>query len=46
MQSRLWQQQGQRAAVHDLLAPLYDWFTEKFDTADLQEAKALPDEIA
>jgi predicted ATPase len=39
--SRLWQQQGQRAAARTLLAPLYDWFTEGFDTADLQEAKAL-----
>jgi predicted ATPase len=39
--SRLWQQQGKRAAAHALLAPLYDWFTEGFDTADLQEARAL-----
>lgn len=39
--SRLWQQQGKRDAAHDLLAPLYGWFTEGFDTADLQEAKAL-----
>jgi predicted ATPase/DNA-binding winged helix-turn-helix (wHTH) protein len=38
--SRLWQQQGQRAAVYALLAPLYGWFTEGFDTADLQEAQA------
>jgi class 3 adenylate cyclase/predicted ATPase len=39
--ARLWQQQGKRAAAHDLLAPIYGWFTEGFDTADLQEAKAL-----
>jgi predicted ATPase len=39
--SRLWQQQGKCAAARELLAPIYDWFTEGFDTADLQEAKAL-----
>jgi predicted ATPase/DNA-binding winged helix-turn-helix (wHTH) protein len=39
--SRLWQQQGQRAAARDLLAPLYAWFTEGFDTPDLHEAKLL-----
>jgi len=39
--SRLWQQQGQRAAARDLLAPLDAWFTEGFDTPDLQEAKLL-----
>jgi predicted ATPase len=39
--SRLWQQQSKRAAAYDLLAPVYGWFTEGFDTADLQEAKAL-----
>jgi predicted ATPase len=39
--SRLWQQQGQQDAARQLLAPLYSWFTEGFDTADLQEAKAL-----
>ena len=38
---RLWQQQGKRQEAHDLLAPIYDWFTEGFDTADLREAKAL-----
>ena len=43
--SRLWQQQGKRAAARDLLAPLYGWFTEGFDTADLQEAKALLEEL-
>jgi predicted ATPase len=43
--ARLWQQQGRRAEARDLLAPLYGWFTEGFDTADLQEAKALLDEL-
>ena len=44
--ARLWQQQGKRAEARDLLAPIYGWFTEGFDTADLQEAKALLDELA
>ena len=39
--ARLWQQQGKRAEAYALLAPIYGWFTEGFDTADLQEAKAL-----
>jgi predicted ATPase len=39
--SRLWQQQGKHTEARALLAPIYDWFTEGFDTADLQEAKAL-----
>jgi predicted ATPase len=39
--ARLWQQQGKRAEAYDLLAPVYNWFTEGFDTADLQEAKTL-----
>jgi predicted ATPase len=39
--ARLWQKHGKRQAVHDLLVPVYDWFTEGFDTADLQEARAL-----
>jgi predicted ATPase len=39
--SRLWQRQGKRAEAYALLAPLYDWFTEGFDTVDLQEAKTL-----
>jgi predicted ATPase len=43
--SRLWQQQGKRAEAYELLAPVYDWFTEGFDTADLQDAKALLDEL-
>jgi predicted ATPase len=44
--SRLWQQQGQRAKAYQLLAPIYGWFTEGFDTADLQEAKALLNALA
>jgi predicted ATPase len=44
--ARLWQQQGKRAEAHELLAPIYGWFTEGFDTADLQEAKALLDALA
>jgi class 3 adenylate cyclase/predicted ATPase len=44
--ARLWQQQGKRQEAHDLLAPIYGWFTEGFDTADLQEAKALLDALA
>jgi predicted ATPase len=43
--ARLWQQQSKRTAAYDLLAPIYGWFTEGFDTADLQEAKALLDEL-
>jgi predicted ATPase len=42
---RLWQQQGKRAAAYDLLAPIYSWFTEGFDTPDLQEAKALLEDL-
>ena len=38
--------QGKRAAARELLAPIYHWFTEGFDTADLQEAKALLGELA
>jgi predicted ATPase len=38
---RLWQLQGKRAAAHDILAAIYGWFTEGFDTPDLQEARAL-----
>ena len=44
--SRLWQQQGKRAAARELLAPIYSWFTEGFDTADLQEAKTLLEALA
>jgi predicted ATPase len=44
--ARLWQQQGKHQEAYDLLAPIYGWFTEGFDTADLQEAKALLDALA
>jgi hypothetical protein len=44
--SLLWQQQGKRAKAHALLAPTYGCFTEGFDTADLQEAKALLEELS
>jgi predicted ATPase len=43
--ARLWQQQGKRDAARELLAPIYGWFTEGFDTADLQEAKVLLEEL-
>jgi predicted ATPase len=43
--ARLWHQQGKRQEAHDLLAPVYNWFTEGFDTADLMDAKALLDEL-
>jgi predicted ATPase len=39
--SRLWQRQGKRVEARELLAPIYGWFREGFDTADLQEARAL-----
>jgi class 3 adenylate cyclase/predicted ATPase len=44
--ARLWQQQGKRREAHDLLAPIYGWFTEGVDTADLKDAKALLDVLA
>jgi TOMM system kinase/cyclase fusion protein len=44
--SRLWQQQGKQAEARELLAPIYGWFTEGFDTADLQEAKTLLEELS
>jgi len=44
--SRVWQRQGKHAAAYELLAPIYGWFTEGFDTADLQEAKTLLAELA
>jgi predicted ATPase len=44
--SGLWQQQGKRDEALDLLAPIYGWFTEGFDTADLCEAKVLLDELS
>ena len=43
--SRLWQRQGKRDVARQLLAPIYGWFTEGFDTADLQEARALLEEL-
>ena len=43
---RLWHQQGKHSDAHELLAPIYNWFTEGFDTVDLQEAKALLDRWA
>jgi predicted ATPase len=44
--ARLWQHQGKRAEAHALLAAVYRWFTEGFDTTDLQEAKALLEELS
>ena len=43
--SRLWQRQGKSRGARALLAPIYGWFTEGFDTPDLQEAKVLLDEL-
>ena len=43
--SRLWQQQGKTAEAHQMLSEIYGWFTEGFDTKDLQEAKALLDSL-
>jgi predicted ATPase len=44
--ARLWRDQGRHHKAHDLLAPIYGWFSEGFDTADLKEAKALLDALA
>ena len=44
--ARLWHEHGRAAEARDLLAPIYSWFTEGFDTADLKEAKQLLDELA
>jgi predicted ATPase len=44
--SRLWQQQGKQTEARELLAPVYGWFTEGFDTSDLQDAKALLEALA
>ena len=44
--ARLWHQQGKRQEARDLLAPVYHWFTEGFDTLDLQDAKALLDTLS
>jgi predicted ATPase len=43
--ARLWRDQGNRGEARELLAPVYGWFTEGFDTLDLKEAKALLDEL-
>ena len=43
--ARLWQSQNKSKEAYDLVFPVYDWFTEGFDTADLKEAKALLDEL-
>jgi predicted ATPase len=44
--SRLWQQQGKQEEARQMLADIHGWFTEGFDTVDLQEAKALLEELA
>jgi hypothetical protein len=44
--ARLWRDQGKRKYARELLAPVYRWFTEGFDTVDLKEAKALLGELA
>jgi predicted ATPase len=44
--ARLWRNQGKRQEARELLAPVYGWFTEGFDTLDLKEAGALLDELA
>ena len=44
--ARLWRDQGKRDEARELLAPVYGWFTEGFDTLDLKEAKALLDKLA
>jgi predicted ATPase len=43
--ARLWQQQGKKDDARQMLAEVYNWFTEGFDTKDLQEAKALLEEL-
>ena len=44
--ARLWRDQGKVSESRELLAPVYGWFTEGFDTLDLKEAKALLEELA
>ena len=44
--ARLWQQHGKQKEAHELLAEIYGWFTEGFDTVDLKEAKALLEELS
>ncbi|HLQ58055.1 MAG TPA: hypothetical protein VK113_00945 [Gemmatimonadales bacterium] len=43
--ARLWKRQGKKNEARDVLAPIYDWFTEGFDTADLRDAKELLDTL-
>jgi predicted ATPase len=43
--ARLWREQGKRDEAREILAPVYGWFTEGFDTLDLKQAKALLDEL-
>jgi predicted ATPase len=43
--ARLWRDQGRHTDAHDLLAPVYDWFTEGFDTHELKDARALLDAL-
>jgi predicted ATPase len=44
--ARLWRDQGKRNEARELLAPVYGWFTEGFDTLDLKEAKTLLEELS
>jgi len=44
--ARLWQQQGKKKQAHKLLVEIYGWFTERFDTKDLQEAGALLEQLS
>jgi len=44
--ARLWGEQDRRTEAHELLAPVYGWFTEGFDTADLRDARALLDDLS
>jgi len=44
--ARLWQRQGKKKAARQLLAEIYGWFTEGFDTADLKDAKSLLEELS
>ena len=44
--TRLWKRQGKREQAHHALAAVYDWFSEGFDTRDLQEARTLLDDLS
>ena len=44
--ARLWHNKAKRAEAHQMLSEIYNWFTEGFDTKDLQEAKALIEELS